>query len=179
MSAGLTSVRVTGALLPSDILAAVLAGDLDGLNGSAYHLGSERPREAAARVWTHLLGVYRRFRTDLASLPEDDPAVGLTRERWLMLRAVRARLRTRPADAGRWPDRGRQAVPGQPPVGLHPDPPAGLGRELGPAHPRRARARLNGHRTRWCRSCSTAPTTTCGEWRPTVACSGCCATPPP
>jgi len=85
MSAGLTSVRVTGALLPSDILAAVLAGDLDGLNGSAYHLGSEKPREAAARVWTHLLGVYRRFRTDLESLPEDDPAVGLTRERWLML----------------------------------------------------------------------------------------------
>lgn len=85
MSAGLTSVRVTGALLPSDILAAVLAGDLDGLNGPAYHLGSERPREAAARVWTHLLGVYRRFRTDLASLPENDPAVGLTRERWSML----------------------------------------------------------------------------------------------
>lgn len=85
MSAGLTSVRVTGGLLPSDILTAVLAGDLDGLNGSAYHLGSETPREASARVWTHLLGVYRRFRTDLASLPEDDPAVGLTRERWLML----------------------------------------------------------------------------------------------
>ena len=85
MTAGLTSVRVTGGLLPSDVLSAVLAGDLDGLNGSAYHLGSENPREAAARVWTHLLGVYRRFRTDLRSLPEDDPAVGLTRERWLML----------------------------------------------------------------------------------------------
>ena len=66
----------TGALLPSDILAAVLAGDLDGLNGSAYHLGSEKPREAAARVWTHLLGVYRRFRTDLSSLARGRPSSG-------------------------------------------------------------------------------------------------------
>jgi hypothetical protein len=81
----LVSVRVAGGLLPADVLLAMLAGDLDGLTGGAYHLGSESPREAAARVWTHLLGVYRRFRTDLAALPEDDPAVGLTRERWLGL----------------------------------------------------------------------------------------------
>lgn len=85
MSGGLTSVRVAGALMPGDVLAAVLAGELDGLTGSAYHLGSESPREAAARVWTHLHGVYRRFRSDLANLPDDDPAVGLTRERWLTL----------------------------------------------------------------------------------------------
>jgi hypothetical protein len=71
--------------MPGDVLAAVLAGDLDGLSPSAYHLGSENPREAAARVWTHLLGVYRRFRDDLAKQPQDDPAVGLTRERWLSL----------------------------------------------------------------------------------------------
>ncbi|ABL79356.1 MULTISPECIES: N-6 DNA methylase [unclassified Nocardioides] len=85
MNGGLTSVRVAGALMPGDVLSAVLAGDLDGLTGSAYHLGSESPREAAARVWTHLLGVYRRFRSDLDSLPDEDPAVGLTRERWLTL----------------------------------------------------------------------------------------------
>jgi hypothetical protein len=83
VSAGLTSLRVSGALMPADVLTSVLAGDLDGLSSSAYHLGGETPREAAARVWTHLLGVYRRFRTDLARLPDDDPAVGLTRERWL------------------------------------------------------------------------------------------------
>lgn len=85
MTAGLTSVRVAGALVPTDVLTAVLAGDLDGLTGTAYHLGSESPREAAARVWTHLLGAYRRFRDDLDKQPEDDPAVGLTRERWLSL----------------------------------------------------------------------------------------------
>lgn len=85
MTAGLTSVRVAGALMPGDVMAAVLSGRLDGLAGSAYHLGSESPREAAARVWTHLLGVYRRFRDDLAKHPQDDPAVGLTRERWLSL----------------------------------------------------------------------------------------------
>lgn len=85
MSENLTSIRVAGALLPSDVLAAVLAGSLDGLSSSAYHLGSESPREAAARVWTHLTGVYRRFRDELERLPDADPAVGLTRERWLTL----------------------------------------------------------------------------------------------
>lgn len=85
MTGGFSSVRVAGALIPGDVLTAVLAGDLDGLTGSAYHLGSENPREAAARVWTHLSGVYGRFRSDLAGLPDDDPAVGLTRERWLTI----------------------------------------------------------------------------------------------
>lgn len=85
MSGGLTSVHVSGALLPSDVLSSVLSGSANGLSGSAFHLGAENPREASARVWTHLLGVYRRFRSDLTRLPEDDPAVGLTRERWLTL----------------------------------------------------------------------------------------------
>jgi hypothetical protein len=83
MTGSLTSVHVAGGLLPTDILSAVLAGSLDGLKPGDYHLGGENPREASARVWTHLLGVYRRFRDDLAKLPDGDPAVGLTRERWL------------------------------------------------------------------------------------------------
>jgi len=83
VSGSFTAVRVGGGLLPPDVLAAVLTGSLDGLSSSAYHLGGESPREAAARVWTHLLGVYRRFRDDLTRLPDGDPAVGLTRERWL------------------------------------------------------------------------------------------------
>lgn len=83
MSSSLTSVRVAGGLLPPDVLSAVLGGSLDGLKSIEYHLGGESPREAAARVWTHLLGVYRRFRDDLQRLPENEPAVGLTRERWL------------------------------------------------------------------------------------------------
>ena len=119
MSSGLTSVRVAGALMPGDVLAAVLAGDLDGLTGSAYHLGSENPREAAARVWTHLLGVYRRFRDDLAKLPDDDPAVGLTRERWLtLLLSDLGYGRVPPTPAGGLVV-GDKSVPGQPPLGCH------------------------------------------------------------
>ena len=60
MTGSLTSVHVVGGLLPTDILSAVLAGSLDGLKPGDYHLGGETPREASARVWTHLLGVYRR-----------------------------------------------------------------------------------------------------------------------
>jgi hypothetical protein len=85
MSGSLTAVRVSGGLLPSDVISGVLSGSLDGLTSSDYHLGGENPREAAARVWTHLLGVYRRFRDDLAKLPDGDAAVGVTRERWLTL----------------------------------------------------------------------------------------------
>jgi hypothetical protein len=83
MTGSLTSVHVAGGLLPTDVLSAVLAGSLDGLKPGDYHLGGENPREASARVWTHLLGVYRRFRDDLGRLPDGDPAVGVTRERWL------------------------------------------------------------------------------------------------
>ena len=83
MSGSLSTVRVVGGLLPADVIAAVLGNSLDGLTSTDYHLGGESPREAAARVWTHLLGAYRRFRDDLARLPEGDPAVGVTRERWL------------------------------------------------------------------------------------------------
>ena len=74
MNASFVSVRVAGGLLPADVLSAVLAGTLDGVDSGAYHLAGESPREAAARVWTHLLGVYRRLRDDLARLPEGDPA---------------------------------------------------------------------------------------------------------
>ena len=83
MSGGFTSVRVLGGLLPSDVLASVADGSAAGLSTDDYHLGGERPREAAARTWSHLLGVYQRFRSDLSRLREDDPAVSVTRERWL------------------------------------------------------------------------------------------------
>jgi hypothetical protein len=83
VNASLSCVRVSGGLLPPDVLAGVLAGAVDGLSSGDFHLGGEAPREAAARVWTHLLGAYRRFREDLGRLPEGDAAVGVTRERWL------------------------------------------------------------------------------------------------
>ena len=81
----MSAVQVQGALLPPDVISAVLGGSLEGVDGASYHLGSETPREAAARVWSHLRDTYRRFRAELTRLPDGDPAVGLTRERWLGL----------------------------------------------------------------------------------------------
>lgn len=78
-----SSIRVLGGLLPDDIRLTVVAGTAEGMSSNDYHLGGERPREAAARTWAYLQGVYRRFRDDLAQLPEGDAAVGVTRERWL------------------------------------------------------------------------------------------------
>lgn len=80
------TVRVVGGLLPPDLLGRVLAGDRDlgGLTGADYHLASgETPREAANRAWPYLLGAWTTYRQALAKLPDDDPAVGLTREKWL------------------------------------------------------------------------------------------------
>lgn len=82
------SVRVVGGLLPPDLLARIIAGDpsLGGLTSSDYHLSSgESPREAANRAWAYLLGAWTTYRQALEKLPEGDPAVGLTRERWLTL----------------------------------------------------------------------------------------------
>jgi hypothetical protein len=80
-----STIRIVGGLLPADVMAGVLAGSVDGLTSNDYHLGGEQPKAAAARVWTHLLGVYRRYRDDLAKLPDGDAAVGVTRERWLSI----------------------------------------------------------------------------------------------
>lgn len=81
-----TTVRVVGGLLPTDVLGRVLAGDKDlgGLTGGDYHLpAGEAPREAANRAWSYLLGAWQSYRVALAKLPDGDPAVGLTREKWL------------------------------------------------------------------------------------------------
>jgi N-6 DNA Methylase len=84
----LTTVRTVGGVLPPDLLARVLAGDgdLGGLSSPDYHLPSgESPREAANRAWSYLIGVWSAYQQALARLPDGDPAVGLTRERWLMV----------------------------------------------------------------------------------------------
>ncbi len=88
MAGDLTAVRSVGALLPSDLLARVAAGDgeLGGFSGRDYHLAAgETPREAANRAWAYLVGVWPSFQDALSRLPEGDPAVGVTRERWLQV----------------------------------------------------------------------------------------------
>jgi len=83
-----TTVRVVGGLIPSDVLGRILVGDKDlgGLAGADYHLASgESAREAANRAWPYLLGAWQNYKQALAKLPDGDPAVGLTREKWLTL----------------------------------------------------------------------------------------------
>ncbi|WP_087508642.1 Eco57I restriction-modification methylase domain-containing protein [Cellulomonas iranensis] len=103
MSRDLTAVRSVGALLPSDLLSRIAAGDPDlgGFSGRDYHLAAgESPREAANRAWAYLVGVWPSFQDALARLPEGDAAVGLTRERWLQVlfrELGYGRLQTTPA----------------------------------------------------------------------------------
>ena len=64
----------------------VAAGDrsLPGLTSKSYHLAQgERLNETIARSWNRVRGAWHGFCDALSQLPEDDPAVGLTRERWL------------------------------------------------------------------------------------------------
>lgn len=72
--------------MPPDLLPRVVAGDqqLTGLTASDYHLANESPREAANRAWSYLTGVWATFKAGLEKLPVGDPAVGYTREKWLL-----------------------------------------------------------------------------------------------
>jgi hypothetical protein len=84
----LATIRVTGSALPGDVLSAVVAGadGLGGLDADAYRLElGVSPREAANRAWSVLTGAYGGYRKALADRPEGDPAVGLTREKWLAI----------------------------------------------------------------------------------------------
>jgi hypothetical protein len=80
------AVRTEGGLLPPDLMQRVAAGDrsLPGLTSKSYHLAQgERLNETIARSWNRVRGAWHGFCDALSQLPEDDPAVGLTRERWL------------------------------------------------------------------------------------------------
>jgi len=87
VSTEFTTIRTVGGMLPSDLLGRIVAGDKDlsGLTPKDYDLPNETPREAANRVWSYLFGVWTAYKTNLARLPEGDPAVGLTREKWLLV----------------------------------------------------------------------------------------------
>jgi hypothetical protein len=84
---GLTTIRTVGGIFPADLLDAVLTGtDLPGLGADDFHLtGGLTPREAANRAWSVLRGAWATYRLALDGRPEGDPAVGVTRERWLLV----------------------------------------------------------------------------------------------
>ncbi|TNE43156.1 MAG: hypothetical protein EP343_34685 [Deltaproteobacteria bacterium] len=82
-----SSVRTEGGLLPSEILGRIQALDknLEGTSSESYHLGPhERIGEAANRAWSRLTASWHAFQEALTHKPENDPATGLTRERWLL-----------------------------------------------------------------------------------------------
>jgi hypothetical protein len=80
-----TTIRAVGAALPADVLAATVSdAQLKGLTADDYHLEyGVTPREAANRAWSVLTGAWRGYREALAKLPDNDRAVGITREKWL------------------------------------------------------------------------------------------------
>ncbi|MCP5056571.1 MAG: N-6 DNA methylase [bacterium] len=82
-----SSVKTEGGLLPQDILARIQSGDpeLEGTKAETYHLGAhERIGEAANQAWSRLVSSWHAFQEALAKEPEDAPAIGLTRDRWLL-----------------------------------------------------------------------------------------------
>ena len=82
-----TTVRTEGALLPPDLLARVAADDrsLDGLAPADYHLvAGERLGERITRSWNRLTTAWSSLRDALDKVPADEPAVGITRERFLL-----------------------------------------------------------------------------------------------
>ena len=83
---GFIAVRSAAGLLPVDTLNAVVEGKgLDGLAPGDYHLlPGETLRGEANRAWQRLLGAWRGFNDSIGALPEGDPAIGITRERWLL-----------------------------------------------------------------------------------------------
>jgi hypothetical protein len=80
------TIHTEGGLLPADLLQRVAENDrsVGGLGPTDYHLGpNERLTEAITRSWTRLTAAWRDFDDARAKLPPNDPASGLTRDRWL------------------------------------------------------------------------------------------------
>lgn len=86
MKGDFTTIRTVGGTLPPDLLERLVAGDasLGGLDAESFHLlPSETPRNAAHRAWSYLKEAWTSFAPEIRQLPEKDPAVGFTRDRWL------------------------------------------------------------------------------------------------
>jgi hypothetical protein len=83
-----STVRTEGGLLPPSLLSRIAAADgaLPGLRTEDYHLApGERITEAINRSWSRLVGAWASFTEALAAIPADNPAQGLTYDRWLLI----------------------------------------------------------------------------------------------
>ena len=86
MRGELTTIRTVGATLPPDLLERLVSPDagLPGLGATAYRLvAGETPRNAAHRAWSYLRHAWLAFDMEVSRRPEGDPAIGLTRDKWL------------------------------------------------------------------------------------------------
>jgi methylase of polypeptide subunit release factors len=82
-----STIRSEGALLPTDFLKRLAEGDpeIPGFSADAYHLPPrEKHSEAITRSWNRLLGYWAAFQGAAAGISSEDPAIGLTRDKWLL-----------------------------------------------------------------------------------------------
>ncbi len=87
MTSEFTAITTVGGLLPVDLLVRIAAGDgdLPAIKASDYGLAAtERTREAIARSWNRLSGLWQAYEDRLTALPDDDPATTPTRELWIL-----------------------------------------------------------------------------------------------
>ncbi|TVT22118.1 N-6 DNA methylase, partial [Amycolatopsis rhizosphaerae] len=79
------SARTVGAVLPSDALVRAVDLRMPGQNAEGYQLTPGMTVNAAvARAWEACLGAHRAWHAALDRLPPGDPAIGLTRDKWLL-----------------------------------------------------------------------------------------------
>jgi len=82
-----STVRTEGGLLPTDILAKILAGDsaLPGTSAEAYHLPKgEKLGEAINRSWSRVRSLWEKFRQQREMLVQGDTGTSQTRETLLL-----------------------------------------------------------------------------------------------
>jgi hypothetical protein len=84
----LTTVKVTGGLLPAPLLERIFAADpqLPGIAPQSYGLErGESVRRQASRSWLYLVDQWQDFRRRIAAAGEGESLTGITRERWLRI----------------------------------------------------------------------------------------------
>ena len=79
------AVHVVGTVLPSEALARASELRMPGQSAADYQLPPGMAVNAAiARAWQAMLATHREWQKTLSRLPDNDPAVRQTREKWLL-----------------------------------------------------------------------------------------------
>jgi len=82
-----TCIKTEGSILPTDLLGKIASGhtDIEGLRETDYYLvEGEKLSETISRSWNRLQTLWDMFNAELAKLPENEHAIGLTRSKWLL-----------------------------------------------------------------------------------------------